>query len=39
MARTYSMQEATDFQPKLLIISTQHLKVSLTNMCEENIQD
>lgn len=38
MARNYSMQEAADFLPKLLIISTQHLKASLTNTCKENIQ-
>lgn len=38
MARTHSMDEATDFLPKLLIISTQHLKVSLTNIHKESIQ-
>jgi len=37
-ARTHSHEEATDFSPKLLMSSTQHLKVPLTNIHEENIQ-
>lgn len=32
------MEEATDFSPKLLMTSTQHLKVPLTNIYKENIQ-
>lgn len=32
------MEEASDFSPKLLMISKQHLKVPLTNIYKENIQ-
>lgn len=32
------MEEATDFSPKLLMISTKHLKVPLANIYKENIQ-